>query len=315
MPVANAPWTAAQPIATLNDELDCSTIGEIFQKARLRVDHPIVLAWNKPCEESRRLLHQIAEDARQLRNVPGFGDLCKKIRSDLDGFADSVYELRLAGALARGAEQTVVRLGGSKSGPDIVFRSRSGHECGVACYKARSAPPDILEVKPLVDSVAERFFRMFTFRDIGANVYLPLLFPEFPVRPIDETAAMVVLGQLWGSANGPQYEFEGVSGRREVFPSELAERGDRRRVRVRLEFPVSEWDQRRVLSTVTKKIQFEVDRWAADFSGIPIFAVEESDGAHGGSLLPDALRTMMKVPGPFAGVLLTHRPTAGLENV
>jgi len=51
-----------------------------------------------------------------------------------DEAADARYEVRIAAALKRGG-QNIQRLGGKKSGPDVQFRSRSGHDCAVGCYR------------------------------------------------------------------------------------------------------------------------------------------------------------------------------------
>jgi hypothetical protein len=124
---------------------------------------------------------------------------------------------------------------------------------------------------------------------------------------------MVVLGHLWTQPLSPRYTFDGVEGTRHLLPSHLLERGDKNRVRVRLEVPISTWDQRRVLATANTKMAFE-SQWAAEYAGIPLMAIEESDGAHGGTLHED-LRNVMSGAHTFAGILLTHYPANGLENV
>jgi hypothetical protein len=142
-----------------------------------------------------------------------------------------------------------------------------------------------------------------------------LLFPDFPMRwPVDQTAAMVVLGHLWTQRESPRYVFDRVEGTRHVLPRDALERGDKQRIRVRLEFPVSAWDQRRVLGAASNKMDFEAGRWARGYAGVPLIAIEESDGAHGGTLQSD-LRGIMQEPNVFAGILLTHYPANGLENV
>lgn len=308
-------WTKSPKVAIEHDDAsDATTVSEVFQLARLAATHPIVAAWHTADERSRRLMHQLAEDARLLRRVVGFSDLCKKIRTDIDGFEDSVYELRVAGTVARGKDQEVLRLGGSQQGPDIVFRAQSGHECGIACYRARSEPPSIKAVGGLVDNVLRRFGDLYRFKDLGGNCFMQVLFPEFPIRPQDESLAMAVLGQLWSPTLGPEYQIGGVRGRRVALPAGAMQRGDGRLIRLRLEFPISAWDRRRVLATVSTKMKFEADRWASSYGGIPLFAVEESHGAHGSSMVDD-LKTIMAGPDTFAGILLTHNPNTGLEYV
>lgn len=306
-------WTQAPAIAELDDAADCETIKEVFKLDRLDPSHPIALAWGNASAKSRRLLHQLAEDARLLRGVPGFGDLCKKIRTDVPGFEHAAYELRVAGSVARGPNQEVLRLGGAKAGPDIVFRAESGHECGVACYRALSATRDILDVKRLIDAMVQIFPTMRSAVDSSQNYCMRLLFPDFPMRwPEDKRAAVVILGHLWTQPQQPRYVSDRVEGSRLLLPESVFGHGVHG-VRVRLEFPVSAWDQRRVLDAITDKIRHEAG-WARDYTGVPLIAIEESDGAHGGTLRND-LRDVMASPNVFAGILLTHHPSDGLENI
>jgi len=79
---AEAPWMLASPIAALNDAGDGEVIREVFRLGGLSAEHPILLAWNSPTTKSRRLLHQLAEDARLLRDVPGFGDPAYTLSSE-----------------------------------------------------------------------------------------------------------------------------------------------------------------------------------------------------------------------------------------
>jgi len=129
-------WVNAPGLAELKPEADLPILRETFDVARLPVDHPVRVWWSSDAE--RFTLHHLADDIRTVHDVPGARSLLKLMRRDKEGFEDFRYELRMAAAVARSEGQRLMQLAGPSAGPDFEFIAKSGHRCGVACYRGRS---------------------------------------------------------------------------------------------------------------------------------------------------------------------------------
>jgi hypothetical protein len=77
-----------------------------------------------------------SQTLRVAKDVPGGLALIKKLVDDIANFSAFRYELRFAGIVARSPRQQLLRLAAGGQGPDVEFRSTSGHRVGVPCYRA-----------------------------------------------------------------------------------------------------------------------------------------------------------------------------------
>src|SRR5690606_19834887 len=164
---------------------DLETLRRWLRPGDLVATHPVRVALDQPSEKNRVLLTHLADDLRTAATIPGVQRLVKLMRRDTEGFGDFRYELRVAAALERVSSQSVRRLAGPASGPDIEFTARSGHHCGIACYRARSDSPNVAALRAISQQLADGALRAFTFSPLVASFCLELIFDRLPVQPED----------------------------------------------------------------------------------------------------------------------------------
>src|SRR5690606_1127230 len=104
---------------------------------KLSDEHPLRRTWMSPTSLARFQLHHLADDLLSLKGVDGLEGLVKCLVRSADTYEDFRFELRTAANIARGKESSVVRLAGTRPGPDIELLSTNGKRCGIACYRAR----------------------------------------------------------------------------------------------------------------------------------------------------------------------------------
>src|SRR5690606_135550 len=146
---------------------------------------------------ARFQLHHLADDLLSLKGVDGLEGLVKCLVRSADTYEDFRFELRTAANIARGKESSVVRLAGSRPGPDIELISTNGKRCGVACYRARGEAVPGEEVDARCFDVMTEFGKAFYSRQVGVDVGLEVLFPAFPPSEDDWREATELLPRLW----------------------------------------------------------------------------------------------------------------------
>jgi hypothetical protein len=259
---------------------DVDTIVSAISPNRLNAEHPLYRIWNEPSDRARDELHQLADDIRSVVDVPGAAGLLRAMRSDRDGYRDFRYELRIAANVARSPGQTVTHLGGQGTGPDIEFKSRSGHACGVACYSARSDPPYIGEIRDTARALTTEALKLFIPAGLLEVFGLVVDFDHPPVDAEQVRDTIWILHPLLTNHFVPPKATRGqVTINRVPAPGTLRLPRERRLTRIRYRFSLRELEHRRILRHVQQKIATEANRWAGKYQGVPIFAMEESDGA------------------------------------
>jgi hypothetical protein len=309
-------WTGAPPSAPADVDADVALLREAFPLAELPRDHPVRTLWGRATERARFALHHLADDLRVVEAVPGAQSLLKLLRSDRDGFEDFRYELRVAAAVGRSPDQELLRLGGPAAGPDVEFISRSGHRCGIACYRARSATPAVDIIRKALTAVARSFNRRFTFYPVAGDMLIEVVFPIVPLRKTDEATACNLLYDFWLRHDVGVLERDGLKVQRLVLADLPRFPGERRRARVRFLLPMGKAERTRVLGHVGSKLPKEVASWAGSYTGVPVFAIEQSDSIHSGRLRGDVDVIMLDESHAFGGILMTYYPSAqGIESV
>src|SRR5687767_14562318 len=103
-------WVNARCATFPDAEIDARFLREFLQFRKMSSEHPIRALWTAETVGARHALHHLADDIRQVRDVPGFLGVIRHLQADVDGYEDTRYELRIAAALARGG-QNIHRLG------------------------------------------------------------------------------------------------------------------------------------------------------------------------------------------------------------
>lgn len=306
-PAPPARWKTAQIEAPLDAERDGEVIERHLPLAGLKEQHPVRRLWSTAEPKARITLHHLADDLRLTETSEGFAGLVRRLRTDIDAFDDMRYELRVAAILARGG-QKILKLGGSNAGPDVEFTSSSGHNCGIACYRARSATDTVTLLRKGAREIASAFFRHFHFHPISSDWLLDVVLPEVPLRTIDVAATTDLLHSAWKAARPGSLQRDGITVTRTPLAVVSRLPAQRRRAHVRFFFPVRSPEKKRVLAHAWEKIEKE-RAWAASYAGVPILAIEESDSLLGGALKEEFSELAKEGGNPFAGILLTSAQT------
>lgn len=297
-------------------ERDIETLSTAMRPARLGAEHPFKVAWDTPGGKSQVLLTHLADDVRATAPISGVESLLKLMRNDAEGFSDFRYELRVAAALARAPGQRVLVLAGTKKGPDIEFCSQSQHTCGVACYRARSDPPNVKALRAVSQRVADGARRAFTFSPLSVSFCVEIVLDSVPVTAADEKLASDLAYRLLTEPRCPPELTDGaVRARRLPLPDGLLRSGDLRCVRLRFLYAIGAFEEARIAAHLDGKVALEENAWASSYAGIPLLAIEASDGAGDDGLHPVLQQRMQNSREVFAGAFLTYYPANGVEGI
>src|SRR5690606_4953391 len=148
----------------------------------------------------------LADDLLSLKGVDGLEGLVKCLVRSADTYEDFRFELRTAANIARGKESSVVRLAGTRPGPDIELLSTNGKRCGIACYRARGEAVRVEAVDARCSDVMAEFGKAFYSHQVGADVGLEVLFPVFPPNDEDWIEATELLPRLWRTDAPPELD-------------------------------------------------------------------------------------------------------------
>jgi hypothetical protein len=283
----NAPkWLGAPcvPGAKARTKEDLELLQLVFQIPKLRDGHPVKELWHREGDavslaEARYDLHQLADDMRVIRDVPGAKQLFQAMIEDVEGYDDFRYELRVAGWVGRSPGQTLLALGGRAPGPDVQVKSRSGHNCGIACYRGRTWTPAIVDsanaMRELILRLGKAIATNTTMLGPGMRLQMGVNIPRFPVSTEAMDAAVRAFQEVWSRPTGtPQANIDDVTVSRELIHATQDTTWD---VRIILYLPVPARERFRITSTLKSKLEREQKQWAHAYSGSPILFMEESD--------------------------------------
>lgn len=301
---SNAPaWLQAPcaPAIKKSVRADLDLIRETFDFARMPESHPLRKLWDcqgdaKALAEARFEFHHLADDLRVVREVPGWPGLRRAMVSDADGYADYRYELRTAGTVGRAPEQQLVRLGAKGKGADIEVRSKSGHLCGIACYRAQSITPALRESPLVTFSLAQTLGNVVAKNPVEAGIDMVIEFSSFPIGDPERHSAIETFRQVWNNLDNPQASQGGVTvsrvGRRSSFSPGHWE------VRLTFRVPVPAREKRRLTNNIKDKLVREHDQWGSSYPGFRLFCVEESDWSLGAE--QDEIKPLLSPPVPHS---------------
>lgn len=283
----NAPAWLQAPCAPdikkrVREELDL--LRDTFPFHEMSGTHPLRKLWD--CQgdahalaEARFEFHHLADDLRVIRGVPGSRRLVQAMISDAEGYADYRYELRMAGTVGRFADQQLVSLGAKGRGADIEVKTRTGHLCGIACYRAQSLTPALKESSGVLYSLAEKLGRAVVANPIDAAIDYEIEFPSFPIGEAQQQSAVTTFRQVWADFGNPKATHDGVTVSRVTGrPSFSAGNWE---VRIKFLVPVPAGEKRRLCERIGNKLVKEDGQWASSYSGYRLFCVEESDWSLG----------------------------------
>jgi hypothetical protein len=278
---ATPPWLKAKcrPNVAQNAQRDLATLSETFDMARMPSDHPLSVLWNSETSAARFALHHLADDLREVANVEGVKSTLRQLVKSPSTFEDTRFELRTAAAVARGAGQTLLRLGADNPGPDVEFTSTSGHRCGIACYRAHSASATIVRSQEAALRLAKVLGPILDGHPIPADIVLEITFPRAPPDEADIAEVEELLPVLWKDADWP--ELLGATGVRLARVAATTSRSEVPRITtMRFLFAISEGERDRIARHVNEKCARESKAWASSFDGRAIFAIDESPFCH-----------------------------------
>jgi hypothetical protein len=257
--------------------------------------------WSSPSSEARFELHHLADDLRVLRRIEGFPRLLKQLLESADTYEDFRYELRVAGALGRPEGQHLLRLGGDKAGPDIELTTRSGHTCGVACYRANSATPAVAEVPKQMQAIVKAFAPALGAFAPPARLFHEVIFPSFPLREDFIEAAGRLLTSLWMDPSGaPELkDTTGVHVRRVTAANSTVPTAS-----LRFLFPVPAREAFRLDRHVREKVEKE-NRWASSYQGVALFAMDQPTLGH--DLDQNIFRELLSAPSSGLAAVIMSR--------
>lgn len=290
---------------------DFTLLRDAMRLDRLAKDHPFRRLWDtdgdqRALSEARFEMHHLAHDLRTVEGVRGADELVRTLINDPEGYADFRYELRMAGAVGRSPGQKLLSLGGTRKGPDIEVQTRSNHKVGIACYRARSTTPALLDVGRVARELAQRLGDIVASAPYGddVRVLMALNFERFPIQPEVADRAVDAFREVWLRPTGQhQASREGVAVRREtVRKSTIPTTWE---VRLVFRMPVPARERYRLKTHVEQKLAKEQDHWASAYDGVPVFFMEESDFCLGISEEELALHLQPEASHSFQGILAT----------
>ena len=301
---SNAPaWLQAPcaPAIKKSVRADLELLRETFDFARLPESHPLRRLWDcqgdaKALAEARFEFHHLASDLRVVHGVSGWQGLRRAMVSDADGYADYRYELRTAGTVGRSAEQKLVRLGAKGKGADIEVRSKSGHLCAIACYRAQSITPALRELPLVTFSLAQTLGNVVATNPVDAGIDMLIEFSAFPIGDEERLSAIETFRQVWNNLDNPQASQDGVTvsrtGKRPSFSPGNWE------VRLTFRVPVPAREKRRLANNIRDKLVREHAQWASSYTGFRVFCVEESDWSLGAE--QDEIKALLASSSPHS---------------
>lgn len=312
---SNAPrWLQAPCVPEIKQRTreDLDLLSDVFQVERLHRAHPFRKLWacegdQRTLAETRFEMHHIAADLRVVRDVPGGRQLIRTLIDDMEGYDDFRYELRMAAAVGRSAGQRLLGVGGTAKGPDIEVETRSGHRCGIACYRGRTWTPLIVEQSPeTTRTLAERFGQIVAAKPLAVPVRIVMAIEveRFPIEPQVAQNAEAAFADVWcRPAGDPRARRDGVLVSREsaTLPS-LPVAWE---VSVVFRMPVPSREKFRFAGHLRRKLDHEQRQWAGGYPGVPVMFAEEPDFCLGleASTVNDMLRPSAE--HGFEGILTT----------
>lgn len=287
---------------------DFDLLRETFRFDRLAATHPLRHLWEKQGEltklsEARFEFHHLAHDLRIIRGVDGWQELVKALRTDADNYADYRYELRIAGAVGCSQGQQLVRLGGKKKGADIEVTTKSGHRCGIACYRAKSITPKMQESSWTHEALMKELGAIIVSSPVSARISITIEFPRFPIEEAVGRSSVEAFKKLWANPAVAEMTSEGVTAKRiTALPTQSPCNWE---TRIIFRLPVPACEKQRLADNIRVKLEKEDAQWAGQYSGIPVLAVEESDYSLG--VEKDAMAPLLSATArhSFVGLLCT----------
>lgn len=280
---------------------DLALLKENFKFDQMPASHPLRKLWELQGDatalaEARFEFHHLASDLRVIHELPGSRKLLQAMESDADGYADYRYELRMAGAVGRFSGQQLVGLGAKGRGADIEFRSKSGHLCGVACYRAQSLTPALREAPLITLSLAQALGRVVRETPINLGIDFVIEFPSFPISDAEQRTGVEAFRRVWTNRDNPQASQDGVTVSRVAFrPPGSPGNWE---VRVTFRVPVPAREKQRLVNRIGEKLGKEHAKWASSYSGFLLFCVEESIWSLGAD--QDAIMALLSSSAPHS---------------
>ncbi len=264
------------PAFESSTEADAAILIEKLRIASLPAGHPLRELWESADSSARYKIHELADDVRVVHRADGAAQLFRQLRQNPTGFDDFRFELRCAAYVGRSAGQTVVRIAGTRAGPDVEARVRSGHLCGFACYRASSEVPALAQARAFVAAFVADAGPLLTSTHYYVDQAIILTFPGFPVADDVRALAMAQLGKfLARNRLGEMPHPSGIRLHRRPLAQHPRLAAETRRLRLRLQVAMPAWEQDRIAQHVSEKLAHEAG-WARGYSGVAIFCLEES---------------------------------------
>lgn len=311
-----APATPEVKRATRDDLV---LLQRTFDIDGLPVEHPVRILWNtegnlESLAEARFEFHHLASDLRTIASVPGAARLIDAMITDLAGYANYRYELRTAGSVGRCAQQRLLSLAGKEQGPDIEVVTRSGHTCAIACYRASTTTPALLDSGAVARQLMMRLGEVIARAPLfGHQIAMTLEFDRFPIAEGVATSTVEAFQEVWMRREGsPTAAREGV---RVSRTSHLRLPYDGMwDVRVHLKMPVPGREKYRIANNIRAKLAQEEIQWASNYAGVSILCVEESDFCLG--LEKDDIDPHLRPDAPhsFQGIIATQQSFANANT-
>jgi hypothetical protein len=247
----------------------------------LPAEHPLHELWFREggganVAEARFQLHHLASDLRAVEGVDGARSLVKSMLGDIEGYYDYRYELRIAGSVARSTGQRLVRLGGKNQGADIEAMTRSEQLCGIACYRANPATPHLRDITVENERFVTDLAVTVGTTQYAFNISTEIEFDRFPVSESSRAEAIQMFVAMWSQPDitGARVTRGGVKvSRTGAVPTS----GSTGTTRIAIRLPVPARERHRLAMNIESKMEREGVAWANPYSGVSVFAIEESD--------------------------------------
>lgn len=296
--------------ATTRDDL--ALLQRTFRFDHLPDEHPLRVLWNtegdaEALAEARFEFHHLASDLRTIAGVRGASRLVEAMISDIPSYANYRYELRVAGSVGRCRDQQLLSLGGKDEGPDIEVVTRSRHTCAIACYRASSTTPAMLDSGTVARQLTMRLGEVIARAPLfGHRISMALEFERFPISDAVATSTVEAFEEVWVRHEGsPVASRTGVKVSRtthERLPYDVLWE-----VRIQLKMPVPGREKYRIANNIRTKIAHEQSQWASVYAGTPILCVEESDFCLGLDKDDIAPHLQADAPHSFQGIIATQQ--------